>query len=41
MGAGLVIVVLMFAANREPSSRGAWIDPPVSGTASPPQTVPQ
>jgi hypothetical protein len=41
IGAGLVIVVLLFAANREPPSRAGRIDPPASGTASPPQTVPQ
>jgi hypothetical protein len=41
IGAGLVIVVLLFAANREPSSRGGRIDPPASSTTSPPQTVPQ
>jgi hypothetical protein len=41
IGAGLVIVVLLFAANHDPPSRGGRIEPPASGTASPPQTVPQ
>ena len=41
IGAGLVIVVLLFATSGEPSSRAGRIDPPASGTTSPPQTVPQ
>jgi hypothetical protein len=41
IGAGLIIVVLLFVADREPSSRAGRIAPPISGTASPPQTVPQ
>jgi hypothetical protein len=41
IGAGLVIAVLLFAADRESSSRAGRIAPPASGTASPPQTVPQ
>lgn len=40
IGAGLAIL-LLFAGNRDPPSRGGQIDPPASSTASPPQTVPR